>query len=91
MFETDCAAVVDALNANSMNRLRWWAIYNDSMDLLKNSPSWRVTKIGKESNVATHKLSAYARTNGSFFMMGSVPPSITDVILKYCTPDASNI
>ena len=91
IFETDCAAVVEALNAKSVIRPRWWATYNDSLELLKNSPSWRVTKIGRESNVAAHKLAAYARSNGSFFMMGSVPCSITDVIFKDCNPGKSNI
>ena len=91
IFETDCAAVVEALNAKSVIRPRWWATYNDSLELLKNYPSWRVTKIGRESNVAAHNLAAYARSNGSFFMMGSVPCSIADVIFKDCNPGKSNI
>ena len=63
-METDCSAVVAAVNDINVSRASWWACYENSKDMVKEFGACSVSKVHRKSNVAAHEFAAYARVNG---------------------------
>lgn len=85
-METDCIAVVAAVNDSNVSRASWWACYENSKDMIKEFGACSVSKVHRESNVAAHELAAYARVNGDFFLLADVPQALKHVIASDCNP-----
>lgn len=86
IFESDCSAVVTAVNDCNTNRASWWACYVKVKEMFREFESCTVSKIYRECNVAAHELAAFARVNGDFCILADVPQGLMHVINSDCNP-----
>ena len=82
--ESDCAAVVAAVNAKERNNAKWWTTYEEAKLCMREFNLCKVSKVRRECNVAAHELAAHARMHGDFFMLDNVPLEIFHVIQNDC-------
>jgi ribonuclease HI len=77
ILETDCAAVVSALNCTDIDRSRQWSTYEETKTLLKTFKEVKIVHTKREGNKVADALANLARSAGSCSWRDHLPDCIS--------------
>lgn len=85
-LESDCKSLVDALNADVINRSPSYGLLLDIKAALSAFSENKVIFAARECNLLAHELAAEARMNGDSLINADVPEKFRHLVLTECTP-----